>query len=297
MIAWLRAHADAFADALRRLAASPLSALLSLLAIGVALALPAGGFVILGNIQNLGSGLVRHHEISLFLASDARAADVAEIEKRLRAAAVGEFSFVAKDAALKRLQGSEGLGDLLAGLPRNPLPDAFILRPQDTAPEQLEAVARTISSWPKVAHVQLDSAWAKRLDAVLRLGRLVVAILAAVLGAGLVAVVVNTIRMQVLGRRNEVEVALLIGATPAFVARPFLWFGIVEGLLGGGLAVALVTAALAALAGPAGELLALYGSSAALRVLDAPTAAAVVIAGVLLGWVGGWISTRGLSGA
>jgi cell division transport system permease protein len=133
-----------------------------------------------------------------------------------------------------------------------------------------------------------------RLDAVVRFGQLLVALLAAILAAGLVAVVVNTIRLQVLARRDEVEVALLIGATPAFVARPFLWFGIVEGLLGAGVALALVEGALALLAAPAAELFALYGGGFRLRTLDLELALLVVGAGGLLGWCAGWLSTRAI---
>lgn len=294
MTAWLRAHLDALRDALTRLAAAPLNAVLSLLVIGIALALPAAGLVALDNLQNIGSRLAGNHEISVFMVPEASKAEVAEIGQRLQAKVSGEVRFVAKDAALKSLQASADFGDLLAGLSRNPLPDAFVLRPAKATAAELDALAQSLRNWPKVAQVQLDSAWVQRLEALLRFGRLFVGLLAAVLGAGLLAVVFNTIRLQVLGRREEVELALLIGATPDFVARPFVWFGIVEGLFGGLLALGLVSGALALLAGPAAEIGTLYGGNFSLGRLNPVIAAGVLAAGALLGWIAGWLSTRTL---
>lgn len=290
--AWARSHAAALRDALGRLFAAPLGALLSLLAIGIALALPAGGLVLIENLQALGRGLSGSHEISIFLATDVGKQEIAEIERRLRTEVPGTIRFVARDVALKELQATEGLGDLLAGLPRNPLPDAFVVRPNAGAAAEFEGLATQIGRWPKVAHVQIDSSWVRRLDALLRFGRLFVGVLGAILGAGLLAVVFNTIRLQVLGRREEVELALLIGATPAFVARPFIWFGVIEGGLGGLVALALVAGASALTAGPAGELIALYGGSFVPQRMTPAIGLGVIAGGGLLGLAAGWLSTR-----
>ena len=89
------------------------------------------------------------------------------------------------------------------------------------------------AAWPKVAHVQLDSEWARKLDAALRFGRTAVGILGGLLAAALVAVTFNTIRLQILTRREEIEVSKLIGATNPFIRRPFLWFGALQGVAGG----------------------------------------------------------------
>ena len=295
MSAWFSSHFAALRDALQRLLAAPINTLLSLLAIGIALALPAGALVVIDNLQTLGNGLAGRHEISIFLAADASRADAAEIDRRLKAGVSGAIRFVPREMALKQLQATEGLADVLSGLQQNPLPDAFVIRP--TGPmagenANLDSLAKTFAAWPKVAHVQVDSSWVRRLDALLRFGRLAATMLAVILGAGMLAVVFNTIRLQALGRRDEVELALLIGATPAFVARPFLWFGILEGIFGALVALALVSASMALLAAPAAELLALYGGSFNLRLLTPETAAGVLAAGGLLGWMAGWLTTR-----
>ncbi len=290
MRAWFAQHRAAVASALRRLWSAPLNTLLSLLAIGIALTLPAAGFVLLDNLRDVGRSASGVQQLSLFLTVEAGKKDVAEIESRLARTVRGKWRFVARDEALKRLQASEGMAEIVASLPRNPLPDAFIVEPAEAAPEELEALKKTIAAWPKVAHVQLDSAWIKRFDAFLRLGRLAVTLLAAIFAAGLVAVTFNTIRLQVLSQAAEVEVARLIGATDAFVRRPFYYFGALQGALGGLLAFALVAGGLRLLAGPVAELAALYGGRFALAGPGWSAAAGLVLAGAGLGWLGAQLS-------
>ena len=172
MNAWLSQHRAALALAFRRLLASPLNTLLSLLVIGIALTLPAFGYVALDNLRDLGRNATGVQQISLFMSLEASKKDAAEIENRLRAAAAGQWRFVPRDEAFKRMQASEGMAEIVASLPRNPLPDAFIVEPTNTEPEALEIMRKEIAGWPRVAHVQLDSAWVKRFDAFLRLGKL-----------------------------------------------------------------------------------------------------------------------------
>ena len=165
MNAWLSQHRAALALAFRRLWSSPLNTLLSLLVIGIAFTLPAFGYVVLDNLRDLGRNATGVQQISLFMHLDAGRKDVAEIENRLRAAAAGQWRFVPRDEALKRMQASEGMAEIVASLPRNPLPDAFIVEPTNTEPEALEIMRKEIAGWPRVAHVQLDSAWVERLHA------------------------------------------------------------------------------------------------------------------------------------
>lgn len=290
MKSWLAQHRAALGSALRRLWSAPLNTFLSLLVIGIALTLPAAGYVLLDNLREMGRNASGAQQISLFLPLDAGKKDMAEIEGRLRQAKVGKWRFVSREEALKRLQGSEGMAEIVASLPRNPLPDAFVVEPDDAAPEQLEALRQTMSGWPKVAHVQLDSAWIRRFDAFLRLGRLAVTLLAGIFAAGLVAVTFNTIRLQVLSQAAEIEVARLIGATDAFIRRPFYYFGALQGALGGLAAFALVALGMRVLAGPAGELAGLYGGSFALRGPALPEALLLALAGAFLGWLGAQLS-------
>lgn len=288
--AWLAQHRAALASALRRLWSAPLNTALSLLVIGIALTLPAVGYVLLDNLRDMGRNASGAQQISVFLTLDASRKDAGDIEGRLKQAGAGKWRFVSREEALKRMQGSEGMAEIVASLPKNPLPDAFIVEPADAAPEQLEALRQTMSGWPKVAHVQLDSAWIRRFDAFLRLGKLAVSLLAGIFATGLVAVTFNTIRLQVVSQAAEIEVARLIGATDAFIRRPFYYFGALQGVLGGLLAFALVIGGMRLLAKPVADLAALYGGTFSLHGPSPADAALLAGAGALLGWIGAQLS-------
>lgn len=290
MKAWLVQHADALRDALRRLAASPLTTALSLFVIGIGLTLPAAGWLFIDNVRLAAANVSGVQQISLFMAVDAERKAAAEIESRLQAAAPGRWRFVPREEALKRLQDSEGMAEIVASLPKNPLPDAFVVEPADASPEAMDALAKTFAAWPAVAHVQLDSAWVRRFDALLRIGRLAVTLLGAVFAAALVAVTFNTIRLQILAQAAEIEVARLIGATGGWIRRPFLYFGALQGAAGGLLAAALLALATHLLDAPVTTLAALYGSDFGLRGPTAIDAAALSGIGALLGLAGAWAS-------
>lgn len=289
MNAWLAQHQAAMASAVRRLFASPLNSLLSLLVIGIALTLPGFGYLLLDNLRDLGRNASGAQEISIFMTLDASKKEVAEIENRLKVSGSG-WRFVPKETALKRMQAKEGMAEIVASLPRNPLPDAFVVEPSNTEPAALEIIRKELAGWPKVAHVQLDSAWVMRFDAFLKLGRLALWMLAGIFAAGLVAVTFNTIRLQVMAQAAEIEVARMIGATDTFIRRPFSYFGALQGALGGLVAAALVFVALHLLAGPVGDLAALYGGSFSLHPPGLSQIAAMSGAGAFLGWLGAQLS-------
>ncbi|WP_415036353.1 cell division protein FtsX, partial [Azonexus sp.] len=240
MKAWLSQHRAAVAQAIRRLLASPLNTLLSLFAIGIALTLPAFGYIVLDNLRSLGQNASGGQQISVFMEHSATSAQVDEIRQRLQQLPKVSTRFVPRAEALQRLQAKQDLADIVASLPRNPLPDAFIIDPANLSPAALDALHAEIADWPKVAHVQLDTAWVKRFDAFLRLGKLALTLLAALFAVGLIAVTFNTIRLQVMAKAAEIEVARMIGATDAFIRRPFYYFGALQGALGGLIAAGLV---------------------------------------------------------
>lgn len=291
MKGWLLHHRQAAEQALRRLAATPLNTLLGALVLGIALALPAGGEMMLANFQRLAQRIAATPQISVFMTLDAGKKDVDEVESLLRKhPQTQKVRLVPREETLRRLKDSEGLGEVIESLPRNPFPDAFVVVPGDEAPEALEAMRAEFVKYPKVEHVQLDSAWVKKLDAFLRLARLTVALLAAVLGVALVAVTFNTIRLQILTQEAEIEVSRLLGATDAFIRRPFYYFGALQGLAGGLVAWGAVLVATLLLRGPVADLAALYGIEFALHILPLSDSALLFGLAALLGWAGAWLS-------
>ena len=148
----------------------------------------------------------------------------------------------------------------------------------------------SLSALPGVELAQLDVQWVKRLHAILQIIRRSVTALAALLSLAVLLVVGNTIRLDILNRRAEIEVTKLIGATDGFIRRPFLYGGIWYGLLGGILALALSGAALLLLREPVAQLSSLYASAFRLRMFDWRLAALVLGGGATLGWLGSWLA-------
>jgi cell division transport system permease protein len=288
MRTWLRQHRDALGRALRKLAAQRAATLLNALVIGIALSLPAGGYALLANLQGVAQRVSFEPQLSVFLKPEARRA---ELEPRLRAdPRVAGLRFVPRDEALAELRVAEGLADVVAALDRNPLPDTFVLRASKRGVPALEELAAAVRALPGVAQVQVDSAWAERLAALARIGRLALAALAALLATGLVAVTFNTIRLQVLTQREEIEVSRLLGATDAFVRRPFYYLGLLQGLAGGALALAILWGGLGVLNLGVRDLARAYGSNFELGFLPWDDALAVAAFSAFLGWFGAQMS-------
>ena len=292
MSMWLSHHSYALALAMKRLVRTPFASLLSIAVIGIALSLPAGGYMLLENLQSF-SGHISSSapQLSLFLTLDASRDEAAQIESRLkRHPQIANFQFVPKDRALQQLKQGSGLSDVVDSLPQNPLPDAFVINAKNTAPEVLESLRAEMQKWPKAEHVQLDSAWAKRMDALLGLGRMVVLMLAALLSFALVTVTFNTIRLQILTRWDEIEVSKLIGATNGFIRRPFLYFGAVQGM-GGGIAAWLIIAlGIYLINGALTDLVRLYALDFRLHHLSSEDSISLLLFSTWLGWLGAWLS-------
>jgi cell division transport system permease protein len=290
---WMRQHGRSLALVLGRLARTPLASALNIGVVGIALALPLAFYVILANLQGLAQDKAPTPQISLFLALDAQAPDARAIDERLKKhTAIARFRFIPRDQALAELKEKSGLSDVIASLGRNPLPDGFVIDAKDNTAATLEKLRAEFKAWPKVEHVQLDSAWAKRLDAALQLGRLIVLVLAALLAFALVAVTFNTIRLQILTQRAEIEVAKLIGATNPFIRRPFLYYGAMLGLAGGITGWLIVWGGLWLLNDRLAALTQLYGASFTLRHLSLPDAASLCGFAAALGWLGAWLSAN-----
>jgi cell division transport system permease protein len=289
--AWLGQHARCFASTLVKLARTPLGSILNIMVIGIALCLPVGLYVLIDNLQAASGQLAAEPQISAFMALDASRAEIAQIETRLKQhARVQRYRFVPRDQALQELKESSGLADVIDSLPQNPLPDAFIVSAKDNTPRALEALREEIAQWPRVVHAQLDAAWARRLDATLRFGRVVVLILGALLALALVAVTFNTIRLQVLTHREEVEVIKLIGATDAFIRRPFLYYGALQGAAGGVVAWLIVSGGVWLVNHNLGELSHVYASLFQLKNLTPTDSAGLLLLPLALGWFGAWLS-------
>jgi cell division transport system permease protein len=280
MRAWLRQHRQALARGASRVG------VLNVVVIGVALALPAGGYALLESLRTLTGRLSLEPQISLFL--DGKRTDVDGLAARIkRDPRVRGLRFVPREDALREIGGVQGVPELVEALGRNPLPDGFVV---STVNEGVEPLAAELAKLPGVAHVQADALWARRLSSLARLGRAALWLLTGLLAAALVAVTFNTIRLQILTQRDEIEVSKLLGATDSFVRRPFYYTGLLLGVAGGAIALALVYGSLALLNRQIAPLAATYGSDFRLAFLSNPDAVAVLGLAGILGWLGAHLS-------
>ena len=280
MSAWLRQHRQALARAARRLG------WLNAVVIGIALALPAAGYALLESVRAVAGRLSVEPQISVFL--DAKRADPQALAARMkRDSRIARLRFVPREQALKELAAVQGLPELVGALGRNPLPDAFVVTAAD---ESIEPLAADLAKLPGVAHVQADALWARRLATIARLARIALWLLAGLLGAALIAVTFNTIRLQILTQRDEIEVSKLIGATDAFIRRPFYYGGLLQGLAGGAIALAIAAAVLALLNSEVRLLAASYGSEFRFSFLGLGDAAAFLLFAGFLGLLGAHLS-------
>lgn len=298
---WLRQHGFALSDAFGHLLRSPGNFILNVLVVSIALALPFAGLTILENIRPVSEQLAVEPEISVFLkmevSRDAATALAGNIRSVLqRSGSVAKLEFTPREKAFDALKNKTGLNDVLTTLGANPLPDSYVLKMsgfQDAMDAtRVDEIAQKLNSLPGVDTVQIDSAWVKRLAALLRILRLVLLFLGITLGAVVVAVVFNTIRLQVMTQSEEIEVSRLLGATDAFIHRPFYYTGALLGLCAGALALGLVALALNPLNLAITDFARLYASEFRLMSPSMPAIAFLLGISALLGLMGAMLSVQ-----
>jgi cell division transport system permease protein len=288
---WLSHHWHALFLALRKLAGAPLASLLNITVIGVAFSLPTGVYMLLDNVQNFSGQLSGAPQLSVFLKPGTDKAAIEKLESHLRQhPQIASFRFISKDKALKQLKQKSGLADAVNSLTRNPLPDAFIIDARSVSPETLKQLRAEMLKWPDSEHVQLDSAWMERLNALLKLGQLAVLILTALLSFALIVVTFNTIRLQILTKRDEIEVSKLIGATSNFIRRPFLYFGAIQGVAGGAIAWLIVAIVINLINSELTNLVQLYAVDFHLYHISFEDSISLLLFSSWLGWAGSWLS-------
>ena len=233
-----RLHAQALAEALRRMASQPVATATFVVVLGLALAIPLVAAVLLRSVSTAAAAFDTDPHVNVYLALDAGDDDVKRVEQALRASAdAAAVRFVPKTQALAELKATTHLAEVLASLERNPLPHAFTVRVRSSEPARLAALKAAWVQLPKVDQVVADFEWSQRLGRWLRFGERVVYAIGTLLGLAILFVVGQLIRLQVVTQRDEIEVSQLIGATAADVRRRFLYHGALQGFLAGAAAV------------------------------------------------------------
>jgi len=298
--AYFARHAQTLVGSLGRIVHHPFATLMTMGVVAIALALPLFFNLLLSNVRNATGNWNEAFDLSVYMDKKAGTDRTTSLAKQLRQRGdVAAVRIITADQAFKEFRDNSGFGEALDALTDNPLPDTLIVTPTLLAStsEGTDTLKAAIAGMADVQTVQLDTEWVKRLHGMLDILRRVVLLTGALLGAGVVLIVGNTIRLDILNRRAEIEVMKLVGASDGFARRPFLYSGIWYGLGGGVMALILVTLAAVILAKPVNELARLYGSQFHLEGLNFTTAASVLGVAVGLAWLGSWLAaTRHIRG-
>jgi len=288
-------HLWAFVSALGSLYRTPLSTAMTTTVIGIALALPAGLFVVLQNVQLLSANWDNGTQISLFLKPKVKAAHAHRLLNRLKTdPLIQDIRYISAEQALADFSKNSGFDDALALLDENPLPSVLVISLLNQNPDErkVTALMAYLDKLELVDSAQLDMQWLARLNGMIQIGQRGLFIVAMMLGLAILVIVGNTIRLTIQNRQQEIEVSKLIGATDGFIQRPFLYGGIWYGLMGGVMALSLVFGSLLLLREPVENLSSLYNSGFTLMALGFNDSMAIMLIGILLGWLGSWLSVR-----
>lgn len=298
---WLRGHWRALRSALGRIRRAPGGFVFNVAVIALALVLPLTGLMVLENVRPVARDLAIAPELSVFLATDVSRSRAQAIEAEIRhhanqLAIPVQLAFIDREQALTSMKAHAGLHDVVSVLGSNPLPDAYVVKimsdAQRVSPAQIIQLGDVLAGVSGVESVQLDSLWVKRLAALVDLASLVLWLLALTLCGVVLAVVFNTIRLQAFTEMEEISVARLLGATDAYLARPFYYLGAILGLCAGVIALLLVAAGLALVNDAVVDLAKLYESSFTLAPLSTRAWAVLLLASTALGLIGAVLSVR-----
>jgi len=291
--AWLTRHLQTCIGTLGRLWSQGTSTVLTILVIGIALALPACLQVLVANAQLASGRLTGAVELSVYLKPGTPLSSAEQLAARIKQRRdISDVRLIDAQAALRDFRQRSGFGDALDALTENPLPHALAIRPAADflAPAQLSQLATDLRSLEGVDVVQLDTAWVERFNAILEAVRRGVLVIGGLLAAGVLIIVGNLIRSEIQSRRAEIEVSKLVGGSDAYVRRPFLYAGLWYGLAGGLVALAITYLIVALLQPPLRRIAQLYGSAFELAGPDLRAGLWLIGVGVGLGWLGSLIS-------
>lgn len=291
---WINAQFQAIKLVLTRITSQFKSTFLIALVIGIALSLPSIFYVAVDHVSQYTYALKANNEISLFVALNATDNDVSQIKQTLdNHPQVQSSRFVSKADAWDKMQSKMQLGDAETSfLNTNPLPHAFYVQGNASDSESLESLKNDLAQIPNIDHALLNTDWANQLETIIDTAKQVILGFALLLAIGLIVIIGNTIRMQIITQRDEIEVSYLIGATNQFIRTPFLYAGIAYGLLGGFVSIAIVTLSILLLNKQLTSLSDVYHLDLTIANIDIASMLVMFITAIIIGWIGAYFAVN-----
>ena len=293
MRAYFSNHMRVALASLGRLYAQPVSTMMTAAVIAIALALPVGLYIALDNVARISSGWDGSTQISLFLQTEVSEDEAKKLQQRLeKHKHIKKIELINKEKGLEQFKEISGFGDALKYLDENPLPIVLVVHPEVIAnqPDNTSRLVKELGKHPKVELAQLDVQWVKRLYTFLEIANRSIWVVSTMLAIAVLLIVGNTIRLDIQNRREEIEVSKLIGASDAFIRRPFLYTGLWYGVIGGLLAWIVTLLSLMLMESPIHKLALLYHSDFRLSGLGIGNTLLLIIISCTLGLIGSWIA-------
>lgn len=286
-------HLRVSLTSLGRLYVQPVATFMTAAVIAIALALPVGLYIALDNIGKLSSGWDGSTQISLFLQPEVSNSDAKKLMQRLeKHKHIKKIEFIDKDKGLQQFKEISGFGDALKYLDNNPLPIVLVVHPEiiDNQPDSTTQLVKELGKIKQVDLAQLDVQWVKRLYTFLEIANRSIWVISTMLAIAVLLIIGNTIRLDIQNRHEEIEVSKLIGASDAFIRRPFLYTGIWYGIIGGILAWLITLISMLLMESPIHKLALLYHSDFKLSGLGATNTLLLILFSCVLGLIGSWIA-------
>ena len=291
----LSQHNQAFHHSLNQLWQHSLSTWITLAAIAIALSLPAGLYILLGNLKTLTDDKREVPTISVYINQNItaqQAQDRAELLSEL--SEIENVKLIKREDGLKHMQQVAGVQDIIDTVGGNPLPHVLVVTPRMSLfgdpGVDLDALAQRLKNYPEVDSIQMDIEWVQRLRAIMQIAERVVLVVAVLLALTVLLVVGNTIRLNIENRKEEIEVTQLVGATTSYIRRPFLYSGFWYGFFGGILSLVIVHVSLLFLIPPVDKLANLYGSQYNITGLGVWVTMIILFSSSFLGLSGAWLA-------
>ncbi|MBL4647695.1 MAG: ABC transporter permease [Gammaproteobacteria bacterium] len=282
-------HLHALLHGFRQLSRAPLATLMTLAVLSIALMLPAGLLLILGNVQHATKNLNVNNNMSIYLRTGVTSQQAQQILKRVNhQIGVLHARYISPQQGLEEFQQVSDLGKVLEGLASNPLPGVIVVEPSEHNPVLLAQLRAQLALLPNIASVQIDLQWVKRLFALLALGTTFVSGLFILLALTVVLIIANTVRLALQKYHQEIRVMKLVGASSAFMRRPFLYSGVLYGFAAGIMAILLLSLCIAWLQPAVQHVALLYQSQFSLHGMDSSSMFNLLMFSIALGWLGSW---------
>lgn len=289
-------HAQAALQSINQLCRKPLATMMTVIVIAIALALPALFWVMNENLEKLTTGWQNGGHISLYLKPGLSEAEQnTALQKVQSTEGVGHATLKSAKAGLDELTQQEGMHDIMHYLPENPLPPVIDVIPAlaiDSA-AKIDLLARQLNELSQVDQAKVDMEWIARLHAILGFVAHAANALMALLALAVVLIIGNTLRLAIQNRHEEIQILKLIGATDAYILRPFLYSGILYGLAGALLAVFMVNLLILSVGVAVNKLIVAYQMHYLLALLTVKQILMLVLFAIILGWLGARLSVKG----